>query len=87
MKKLNKKIKKEIRESALSFLKQYNYIRLAIHKNLEDFIIFDFNNRIDNEDDYIYQVIINNKTQNIKLKELKERLKDFLDNLYLKNTY
>ena len=87
MKTLNKKIKKEIRESALSFLKQYNFIRLAIHKNLENFIIFDFNNRYYNEDDYIYEVVINNKRQNIKLKEQKEILEDFLDNLYLKDTY
>ena len=87
MKTLNKKIKKEIRESALSFLKQYNFIRLAIHKNLENFIIFDFNNRYYNEDDYIYEVVINNKRQNIKLKEQKEILEDFLDNLYIKDTY
>lgn len=87
MKTLNKKIKKEIRESALSFLKQHNFIRLVIHKNLENFITFDFNNRIYNEEDYIYEVVINNKRQNIKLKEQKEILKDFLDNLYLKDTY
>lgn len=77
--KFQDKMIKKYSKDILNHFNFNNYARVLVSKDLKGFVIFNFNERFLNESEYLYELIINNKTETWSKKAIKNKIKEFFN--------
>ena len=74
-------MKKVSVSSLTNIISKFNYNRIIVSADLEKYGVFGLNERYEDESDYDYELIIDDRYHSYTNKKIKDELKDFLSNI------